>query len=148
MTADEYQAGLPAERIEAFGRLRRTIRERLPAGFAEQIQYGMIGYVVPHGLYPKGYHCDPREPLPFMGLASQKQSINLYHMGLYADPGLMDWFLGEWAKVSRHKLDRGKSCLRFKYPEEIPFEAIGELAGKIGAEEWIRIYEERLRPRG
>ena len=107
--------------------------------------YGMMGWDVPHSLDPAGYHCDPKQPLPFMGLASQKNSINLYHMGIYADPKLLKWFTDSFAKVSKQKLDMGKSCIRFKKPEHIPFELIGELAAKMTPKDWIELYEKNLK---
>ena len=115
-TPEEYMAELPTERKEAVAKLRTVIQENLPQGFSEIMNYGMLGYVVPHELYPPGYHCDPKQPLPFLGLASQKNSINFYHMGIYADPVLLDWFVTEFPKHSNAKLDMGKSCIRFKKP--------------------------------
>jgi hypothetical protein len=101
----------------------------------------MLGYVVPHSLYPAGYHCDPKLPLPFAGLASQKNSINFYHMGLYANKELYDWFVGEYPKHSKQKLDMGKSCIRFKKPDDIPYVLIGTLMKKISVKDWIHLYE-------
>lgn len=138
---DEYVAGLPEDRKEAVEKLRRIIRENLPAGFEETMSYGMIGYVVPHEIYPKGYHCDPKLPLPFINLASQKNYIALYHSGIYCDPELEQWFRKEYDRRSQRKLDMGKSCIRFKKPEAIPFELIGELAARITPERWIELYE-------
>lgn len=110
--------------------------------------YGMIGYVVPHKLYPSGYHCDPKLPLPFMNVASQKNFIAVYYMGMYADPKLYKWFTGEYSKfIGSKKVDMGKSCLRFKKPEQIPYKLIGELAGKITPKEWINLYEKAFRKR-
>ena len=103
--------------------------------------YGMMGWSVPHSIYPAGYHCNPKDPLPFMGLASQKNSINLYHMGIYANPKLLKWFQDAHAKASPKRLDMGKSCIRYKKPEDIPFDLIGELASKITVEDWINMYE-------
>ncbi len=105
------------------------------------MNYGMIGYVVPHSLYPGGYHCDPTLPLPFMALASQKNSINLYHMGIYADEDLLKWWEDEYAKADIGRLDMGKSCIRFKNLEKIPYTLIGELCKKITVREWIDSYE-------
>ncbi|MGV3640687.1 MAG: DUF1801 domain-containing protein, partial [Adhaeribacter sp.] len=107
--------------------------------------YGMIGYVVPHSLYPAGYHCDPKQPLPFMGVASQKNFVSVYHMGLYSDPELLNWFTGEYPKHCKTKLDMGKSCIRFKKPEQVPFELLGELAAKLSPREWIDLYEAKLK---
>ncbi len=144
-TPEEYMAELPTERKEAVAKLRTVIQENLPQGFSEIMNYGMLGYVVPHELYPSGYHCDPKQPLPFLGLASQKNSINFYHMGIYADPVLLDWFVTEFPKHSNAKLDMGKSCIRFKKPEHIPYELIGALSAKMTPADWITLYENNLR---
>jgi uncharacterized protein YdhG (YjbR/CyaY superfamily) len=140
-SVDQYINEAPDDRRAALQQLRTIILENLPEGFQEEISYGMIGYVVPHSIYPKGYHCSPELPLPFMSFASQKNSINFYHMGIYAKPELYDWFVAEYPKHSKQKLDIGKSCLRFKKPENIPFELIGELAKKMSVSEWIETYE-------
>ncbi len=144
-TPDQYFQELPEERKEAMLKLRQIIKKNLPEGFEEMMGYGMLGYAVPHSIYPKGYHCDPKQPLPFFGMASQKNSINIYHMGIYADNELYDWFVSEYPKHSKAKLDMGKSCIRFKKPEHIPFELIGELLTKISVLEWISIYENKFR---
>jgi hypothetical protein len=144
-TPEEYLEHLPEERKEAFLKLRNTISENLPKGFSEEMNYGMIGFVVPKSLYPNGYHCDPKLPLPFMGIASQKNFIALYHMGIYAKKELHDWFVNEYPKHATNKLDMGKSCIRFKNPNKIPFELIGELSSKMGPEEWIGIYERNIK---
>jgi Domain of unknown function (DU1801) len=141
----EYLQALPGERREAFEKLRETLLENLPDGFQEVMSYGMIGYVVPHRLYPAGYHCDPKLPLPFAGIASQKNFITFYHMGLYADQELFDWFVGEYPKHSKNKLDMGKSCVRFKKPEHIPFELIGALIQKMTVDDWVGIYEANIK---
>lgn len=140
-TVDQYINEAPEDRREALQKLRNIILENLPEGFQEAMGYGMAGYVVPHSIYPKGYHCDPKQALPFMGFASQKNSINFYHMGIYANPELYDWFVTEYPKHSKQKLDIGKSCLRIKKPENIPFELIGELVKKMTVEDWIATYE-------
>lgn len=144
-TVEEYIREVPEERQEYFTRLRETILANIPEGFQETMSYGMIGYVVPLSRYPAGYHCSPELPLPFVNLASQKNFIALYHMGLYANPELLNWFVSEYPKHSQHKLDMGKSCIRFKKPEQIPFELIGELMRKITVEEWISTYEKNLK---
>nr|WP_252723158.1 DUF1801 domain-containing protein [Tamlana agarivorans] len=136
---------MPEDRVAPVKKLRKTILENLPEGFQEGIQYGMIGYYVPHTLYPDGYHCKPEEPLPFMSFASQKNSINFYHSGIYALPELYDWFVSEYPKYSTLKLDMGKSCVRFKKINEIPFELIGELASKLTVSEWISVYEKAIK---
>ena len=126
-------------------RLRETLQKHLPKGFKESMGYGMVGYCVPHTTYPAGYHCDPKQPLPFAGLASQKGHISLYHMGLYADKDLMDWFTTEYPKHSKAKLDMGKSCIRFKKPDHIPYELIAQLAEKMTTQDWIALYEKNLK---
>lgn len=140
-TVDEMIANCPQERQAALNTLRQTILDHLPEGFTEGISYNMIGYGVPHSIYPKGYHCDPKLPLPFLSFASQKNFIALYHMGLYANPKLLEWFTSEYAKRVPTKLDMGKSCIRFKKPDQIPYDLIGELCTKITPEEWIECYE-------
>jgi hypothetical protein len=148
-TVQEYYDQLPEARMKPMLELRAIIRKNLPKGFAEVIDYGMPGWSVPHKLYPPGYHCDPKIPLPFLGIASQKNFIAVYHMGVYADPALLKWFTGAYAKLAAKsglgKLDMGKSCIRFKNPEKIPFALIGELAGKMTVEEWIKLYEKKLK---
>ncbi|RST26801.1 DUF1801 domain-containing protein [Chryseobacterium lacus] len=144
-TVKEILANVPEERAEAFNRLHQTIIENLPEGFEAAISYGGLGYVVPHSLYPSGYHCKPEEPLPFAGIASQKNSVNLYHMGIYSDPELMKWFTEEYPKHSKRKLDMGKSCIRFKKTQDIPFELIGELMKKMTVQDWVNIYESNLK---
>lgn len=142
---EQYINEAPEDRREALEKLRTTILENLPKGFQEGMGYGMIGYSVPHTIYPAGYHCDPKTPLPFMSFASQKNSINLYHMGIYADKQLYDWFVAEFPKYSKKKLDMGKSCMRFKKVEDIPFELLGELSKKMTPEQWISLYESAFR---
>lgn len=144
-TVDEILNNLPQDRSESFNKLHDTIVKNLPKGFEAAISYGGLGYVVPHTLYPAGYHCKPIEPLPFAGIASQKNSINFYHMGIYSDPELLEWFVTEFPKHSKQKLDMGKSCIRFKKLDDIPYKLIGELMGKISVKGWINIYESKLK---
>jgi hypothetical protein len=144
-TPDQYFSELPPERQEAMSRLRDILRKHLPDGFQEGISSGMVGYCVPHSAYPAGYHCDPKQPLPFISLASQKSHIALYHMGIYADPNLLKWFTESHAKASAKKLDMGKSCMRYKKPEDIPYKLIGELVSKMTPEEWIDLYESKFK---
>ena len=141
----EYLAEIPEERQQAFNELRKTILENIPKGYEECMSYGMIGYVVPHAIYPKGYHCDPKLPLPFMNIASQKNFIALYHMGIYSNPKLLEWFTSEFPKHSKYKLDMGKGCVRFKKPDAIPFQLIGELMTKISVPDYITIHEFHLK---
>ena len=144
-TPENYLQQLPEERKAVFSKLRHVILEHLPKGFEEGISYGMIGYVVPHSLYPNGYHCDPKLPLPFMSIASQKNFIAFYHMGIYANKELLDWFVNEYPKHCKTKLDMGKSCVRFKKMEDIPFDLIAELCSKMTPEEWISTYEKAFK---
>ena len=138
---EEYINQLPDERQDSFKKLRNTIIKHLPLGFEERMSYGMIGYVVPKSLYPAGYHCDPKLPLPFVNIASKKNFIALYHMGIYTDPELLQWFQSEYAQQCKYKLDMGKSCVRFKRMDDIPFDLIAELMGKMTPEDWINRYE-------
>lgn len=140
-TPKEYIDSLPADRKQAITELRKVILKNLPKGFKEVMGYGMLGYVVPHTVYPDGYHCNPELPLPFMNIASQKNFIAIYHMGIYADKKLLTWFTKEYSQQNKTNLDMGKSCLRFKKPEQIPFKLIGELVSKMTPQEWIKIYE-------
>lgn len=140
-TPDEYLSSLPEDRKPAMTALRNVILENLPQGFVEVMSYGMLGYVVPHSIYASGYHCDPKQPLPFMSIASQKNFIALYHMGIYSDENLLTWFKDEYSKQSSSKVDMGKSCIRFKKPGEIPMDLIGKLASKITVADWIATYE-------
>jgi uncharacterized protein YdhG (YjbR/CyaY superfamily) len=144
-TPEEYMNSLPEERKKAVSELRKEIKKNLPKGFSEVMSYGMLGYVVPHSIYPDGYHCDPKQPLPFICLANQKNFIAVYHMGVYADKKLLDWFTSEYNKQVKTKLDMGKSCLRFKKPDQIPFKLIGELASKMSTQDWISIYEKNYK---
>ncbi|AYN01430.1 DUF1801 domain-containing protein [Chryseobacterium sp. 3008163] len=140
-SVEDYISKIPEERQEVFTKLFDTITENLPNGFTKGVSYGMVGWDVPLETFPAGYHCTPGSPLPFMGLASQKNFIALYHMGIYAKPDLLDWFVAEFPKHSKRKLDMGKSCIRFKKMDEIPFELIAELSNKMTVDEWINIYE-------
>jgi uncharacterized protein YdhG (YjbR/CyaY superfamily) len=142
---ENYIDQIPEDRKVAFRKLRDVILKNLPKGFSEEMSYGMIGYVVPHSIYPAGYHCTPELPLPFLSIASQKNFVAIYHMGLYSDPAMMEWFMKEYPKQCKTKLDMGKSCIRFKKPDQIPFELIGELASKITVKEWIDNYETALK---
>ncbi len=145
MVSEEYLASLPAERKVVMIKLREIILKNLPKGFSEEMNMGMLGYVVPHTIFPAGYHCDPKQPLPFVNLASQKNFIALYHMGIYADKQLLDWFVTEYGKVCKTKLDMGKSCIRFKKMDQIPFELIGKLVSKVSVDEWVALYTQILK---
>ena len=140
-SASEYLEALPEDRKAAMSELRETIKRNLPEGFVEGMGYGMLCYSVPHSIYPAGYHCDPKLPLPFISLASQKNFIALYHMGMYADKEMLDWFVAEYPKHAKFKLDMGKSCVRFKKTDDIPFGLIGELVSRMTPAVWIDTYE-------
>ncbi|MFT5050598.1 MAG: hypothetical protein ACI8QZ_002000 [Chlamydiales bacterium] len=140
-----YIDALPDERKPALKKLRQVLKKHLPKGFKEVINYGMPSFVVPHSTYPDGYHCDPTLPLPFLGYASQKNFVALYHMGIYADPKLLAWFEKQWPKHVPTKLDMGKSCIRFKKMDAIPFELVGQLAAKMTVEKWVALYEKSLK---
>jgi uncharacterized protein YdhG (YjbR/CyaY superfamily) len=139
-TVEQYLSELPPDRREAISAIRDVIRKNLPKGYAEGMGYGMIGYVVPHSVYPPGYHCNPKQPLPFASLASQKNHMALYLMCMYSDSEYEKWFRAEWAKTGK-KLDMGKSCIRFKRLEDIPLDLIGKAISKVPAKEFIAYYE-------
>lgn len=144
-SVDEYFENIPEDRKEVMNKLRRVIKKNLPKGFTEELSYGMPGFVVPHSIYPAGYHCKPEEPLPFISVASQKHFVALYHMGIYAKPELMNWFVSEYPKHCNTKLNMGKSCVRFKKLDNIPFDLIGELITKMSCDEWVNIYESQIK---
>lgn len=144
-TIKDYLDQLPEERKEVMSELRVVILKNLPKGFVEVMSYGMIGYVVPHAIYPSGYHCDTKLPLPFVNIASQKNFVALYHMGIYADSKLLKWFTGAYAKQVKGKLDMGKACVRFKKIDQIPYSLIGELVSKMSVDEWIELYDKNLK---
>lgn len=140
-TPEAFINSLSSERKEAVSKLRKIVLDNLPKGFVEIISNGMLGYVVPHSLYPDGYHCNPKLPLPFINIGSQKNFVALYHMGIYAKKDLLEWFVTEYPNYSKRKLDMGKSCIRFKKMDAIPYKLIGELVAKVTAKEWIMVYE-------
>lgn len=140
-TPDEYVNEVADHQKEAIIQLRKTIIDNLPEGFEEEMSYGMIGYVVPFSIYPKGYNVKPKVPLPLMNLAAQKNFIALHHVGIYANKELLNWFTEEFPKHSKLKLDMGKGCIRFKNPQQIPYSLIGELAKKMGVNDWVQLYE-------
>lgn len=141
ISIEDYISQLPEDRIEPINKLRKQIIDNLPEGVEERLSYGMIGYIIPHSIYPDGYHCTPELPLPFMNLASQKNFIAVYSMVIYAKKDLLDWFVSEYAKRCKYKLDMGKSCIRFKRLNDIPYDLIGELTAKVSVKEWIDLYE-------
>jgi uncharacterized protein YdhG (YjbR/CyaY superfamily) len=144
-TPSEYVDSLPDERKNVIENIRKTILDNLPKGFEETISYGMLGYVVPHSIYPSGYHCDPKTPLPFISVASQKNFIAVYHMGIYADETLLNWFVAEYPKHCKTKLDMGKSCIRFKKVNDIPLDLLGQLVTKMTVQDWISLFENNLK---
>lgn len=144
-TVSEYISQLEESRKEIIENLRKAMKSNLPAGFNEEINYGMIGYVVPHSIYPSGYHCNTKLPLPFMNLASQKNHIGVYHMGIYSDPDLLKWFEEEWSKLEIGKLNMGKSCIRLNPKKQIPYDLIGRLSAKISVDQWIETYEKAVK---
>jgi len=145
VTVEQYIAELPDDRKKVISELRKQIKKNLPKGFKETMGYGMIGYVVPHSMYPDGYHCNPKDPLPFMNIASQKNFVAVYSMGIYSNPKLLKWFTDEYAKADVGKLDMGKSCIRLKKMDKIPYELFGQLASKVSPEEWIKYYEKAIK---
>ena len=141
----DYIDQLPEERKKAFNKLRKTVLDNIPKGFEECMNYGMLGYVVPKSIYPAGYHCDTKLPLPFANIASQKNFIALYHMGIYADQELLQWFQAEYAQQCKYKLDMGKSCIRFKRMDDIPYDLVGKLMRKMTPNDWITLYESAIK---
>lgn len=144
-TVDHYISQIPEERRGPVQKLRETIQKNLPKGFEEGINYNMIGFYVPHTVYPDGYHCNPKDPLPFINIASQKNFVALYHSGLYADKKLYDWFVSEYPNHCKYKLDMGKSCVRFKKVDDIPFDLIATLCSKMTVKQWIDLYETNIK---
>ena len=132
---------LDEDKAKVVNKLFNTIKKSLPKGFEAALSYGMISFVVPFDLYPKGYHCKPSLQLPFISLAAQKNFIAIYHMGIYANPDLMDWFVKSYAELNIGKLDMGKSCIRFKKLDNIPYDLIGDLCSKMSPQDWITCYE-------
>jgi uncharacterized protein YdhG (YjbR/CyaY superfamily) len=146
-SVDEYIDKLDAKWKDGIIKLRTIIKDNIPAGFVETMSYGMIGYVVPHSKFPKGYHVTPNLPLPFINLAAQKNYIALYHMGLNGNQKLKDWFVDEYQKTYKLKMDMGKGCFRFRKNENIPYALIKELVRKISIDAYIEKYEELLKTR-
>lgn len=137
----EYVKSNHPEKYSAFVELFNFIKKHIPKGFEACIAYNMVVFVVPHAIYPKGYHCDSKQPLPFLSIAAQKKFIGIYHMGMYADKDLYNWFVAEYPKYCKSKIDIGKSCLRIKKMNEIPYPLIQELLQKISVQDWIALYE-------
>ena len=146
-TVEQYLAELPADRREAIEAVRRVILANLDGGFQEGMQYGMIGYFVPHSIYPSGYHCDPKQPLPFTCLASQKNYMSLYLGCVYGNSALAKWFQNAWAKTGK-KLDMGKSCIRFKKLEDMALDVIGQVIARVTVKNYIAYYEAAIKSGG
>ncbi|MET3538483.1 DUF1801 domain-containing protein [Chryseobacterium limigenitum] len=144
-SVEDYISKIPEERQEIFKKIFDTVTDNLPEGFQKGVSYGMIGWNVPLETYPAGYHCTPGSPLPFIGLASQKNFIAFYHMGMYAKPELLDWFVAEFPKYSKRKLDMGKSCIRFKKMDDVPLELLAEMSKKMTVQDWINTYESNFK---
>ena len=144
-TVEQYLAELPEDRRAAISAVRNVILKNLNKGYEEGMQYGMIGYYVPHSLYPAGYHCDPKQPLPFACLASQKNYMSLYMMPVYCDDATETTFRDEWIKAGK-KLDMGKSCIRFKKVEDLALDLIGETIRRTSVKQWVEHYETVLKP--
>ncbi|MDF2942112.1 MAG: hypothetical protein K0S01_970 [Herbinix sp.] len=142
---EEYISQLPEDRKMAMMMLRKIINENLPIGFKETMSYGMVSYVIPHSIYPSGYHCNPKDPVPFISIASQKNYIAVYHMGIYIYPEILSWFREEYSKNAKTKLDMGKSCIRFKKVDDIPYDLIAELSRKITVEDFLERYQDGLK---
>lgn len=144
-SVEAYINQLEGNRKLAIEKLRKVVLKNLPKGFEEVISYKMIGYVVPHSVYPDGYHCNTKLPLPFINIASQKSHIAIYHMGIYANQDLLEWFVQEYSNYTKKKLNMGKSCVRFKKEEDIPYELIGLLVSKMTVQDWVKLYEKNIK---
>ena len=145
LTIESYINSLPIDRKESVNKIIKVVEENIPVGYAIIMNYSMPSFVIPHSIYPAGYHVTPNLPLPFIGIASQKNHIGFYHMGLYADSKLLNWFISEYPKYCKSKLDMGKSCIRFKKMDEIPYELVAELSKKMTIQDWISIYEKNVK---
>lgn len=146
-TVEEYLGELEPDRLEAISALRKVINDNLPDGYEEGMQYGMIGWYVPHSVYPPGYHCDPKQPLPFIAVASQKNHIGFYAFCIYGDDDVREWFIEEFKKTGK-RLDMGKSCVRFKKLDGIPLELIGQVVAKIPVDQFVASYEANIKTSG
>ena len=142
---ETYLNSLSKDRKESVQKIIKVVEDNIPFGYSKIMNYNMPSFVIPHSIYPSGYHVTPDLPLPFIGVASQKNHIGFYHMGLYAKPELLDWFISEYQKFCTSKLDMGKSCVRFKEMDDIPYELVGELSKKMTTKEWINIYEKNIK---
>ena len=145
LTIESYINSLPIDRKESVNKIIKVVEENIPVGYTKVMNYSMPSFVIPHSIYPAGYHVTPDLPLPFIGVASQKNHIGFYHMGVYADSNLLDWFISEYPKYCKSKLDMGKSCIRFKKMDDIPYELVAELSTKMTTQDWISIYEKSIK---
>lgn len=148
MTDQSFQQLLqqvPEDRHDAMNTLRKLFSTQLPKGFEELIKATSLDFVVPHSLYPNGYHCNPKQPLPFISIVSQKNVLTIHHLGFYASPELTEWFVTEYSKKYTPKLDMGKGCLKFKKMEEIPYDLLKSLCKKLTVKEWVDLYEKAFR---
>lgn len=146
-TINDYIQSIPKNRKTLFLKLWETIKNNIPEGFEERLSFGMPGFVVPESIFPDGYHCNKNEPLPFLSLANHKNYISLYHMGLYMDDKLFQWFVNEYSKISKKKLGIGKSCIRFTDERDIPFDLIEELMKKMDVHTYIKLYLKQINSR-
>ena len=145
LTIESYINSLPIDRKESVNKIIKVVEENIPVGYIKVMNYSIPSFVIPHSIYPAGYHVMPDLPLPFIGVASQKNHIGFYHMGVYADSNLLDWFISEYPKYCKSKLDMGKSCIRFKKMDDIPYKLVGELSKKMTIQDWISIYEKNIK---
>ena len=145
LTIESYINSLPIDRKELVNKIINVVEENIPVGYTKVMNYSMPSFVIPHSIYPAGYHVKPDLPLPFIGVASQKNHIGFYHMGVYADSNLLDWFISKYPKYCKSKLDMGKSCIRFKKMDDIPYELVAELSTKMTTQDWISIYEKNIK---
>lgn len=144
-TPEEYLEQLPKDRRDVIEKLRKTIKENIGKEFEETMSYNMISYVVPHSIYPPGYHVTPSQSLPFISIASQKNYVAIYHMGIYMFSDVLEWFEKEYPKHMKTKLDMGKSCIKFRNMNTIPFDLIGELCRKISLRDYVDKYEKSVK---
>ena len=144
-SVEHYLTELPEDRKAIMQQLREMIQSHISKDTEETMQYGMITYVIPYSVYPAGYHCAPKQPLPFISLAAQKNFFAFYHMGMYAKPELLNWYIEAYERIMQRKPDVGKSCIRFKKAEHISFELLAELVRRMPSSEWIELYEKMLK---
>ena len=144
-TIKGYINSLESDRKKTITQLINVIEQNIPKGFEKTMNYGMPSFVIPHSIYPDGYHCDNKLPLPFISISNLKSSISLHHMGLYANSELLDWFKSEYPEHSKTKLDIGKGCIKFKKINDIPYKLIGVLSKRMTVKNWIDTYEQNIK---